>query len=112
MARSEDPLEKSQLFLSLAALIRWESKQKPASPAVLERFLREEEKTIDLDFNSKLGDRVRSFGSTGETEIIGCLVNTYLDAYDCEGIQLTEEGQKFETSSGADFDGYTGRIEF
>lgn len=72
----------------------------------------EEEKTIDLDFNSKLGDRVRSFGTTGETEIIGCLVNTYLDAYDCEGIQLTEEGQKFETSSGADFDGYTGRIEF
>ena len=27
-------------------------------------------------------------------------------------IKLTEEGQAFETSSGADFDGYTGRIEF
>lgn len=72
----------------------------------------EEEKEIDLDFNSALGDRVRSFGTTGETEIIGCLVNTYLDAYDCDGIKLTEEGQAFETSSGADFDGYTGRIEF
>ena len=74
--------------------------------------MNEDEKTIDLDFNSGLGDRVRSFGTTGENEIIGCLVNTYLDAYECDGIKLTEEGQTFETSSGADFDGYTGRIEF
>lgn len=72
----------------------------------------EEEGKIDLDFNTALGDRIRSFGTTGETEIIGCLVNTYLDAYDCEGIRLTEEGAPLETSSGADFDGYSGRIEF
>ena len=73
--------------------------------------LNEEERTIDLDFNSALGDRVRSFGTTGETEIIGCLINTYLDAYECEGIRLTEEGQVFETGHGAEFDGYTGKIE-
>lgn len=72
----------------------------------------EEEGKIDLDFNTALGDRIRSFGTTGETEIIGCLVNTYLDAYDCEGIRLTEEGAPLETSGGADFDGYSGRIEF
>lgn len=74
--------------------------------------LNEEEKTISINFNSALGDRIRSFGTTGETEIIGCLVNTYLDAYDCDGARLLEEGKALETSSGANFDGYTGRIEF
>lgn len=67
---------------------------------------------IDLDFNAALGDRIRSFGTTGETEIIGCLINTYLDAYGCDGIRLTEEGSPLETSSGANFDGYSGKIEF
>ena len=74
--------------------------------------MNEEEKTISINFNSALGDRIRSFGTTGETEIIGCLVNTYLDAYDCDGARLLEEGKALETSSGANFDGYTGRIEF
>ena len=67
---------------------------------------------IDLDFNAALGDRIRSFGTTGETEIIGCLINTYLDAYGCDGIRLTEEGSRLETSSGGNFDGYSGKIEF
>lgn len=67
---------------------------------------------IDLDFNAALGDRIRSFGTTGETEIIGCLINTYLDAYGCDRIRLTEEGSPLETSSGANFDGYSGKIEF
>ena len=71
-----------------------------------------EKRQIDLDFNTALGDRIRSFGTTGETEILGCLINTYLDAYECDGIRLTEEGAPLETSSGADFDGYSGRIEF
>ncbi len=71
-----------------------------------------EENTLSINFNSALGDRIRSFGTTGETEILGCLVNTYLDAYDCDGAKLLEEGKTFETSSGANFDGFTGRIEF
>lgn len=56
LARSDDPLEKSQLLLSLAALIRWESKQKPVTPAVLERFLREEEKTIEKEVEDLAGN--------------------------------------------------------
>ena len=71
----------------------------------------EKNMSIDLDFNVAVGDWIRSFGTTGETEIIGCLINTYLDAYECEGIRLTEEGQVFETGHGAEFDGYTGKIE-
>lgn len=72
----------------------------------------ESEKKIDLDFNTATGDRIRSMGTTGETQIIGCIVNTYLEAYACDGIRLTEEGQSLQTSHGANFDGYSGAITF
>lgn len=79
---------------------------------LLSLTVNEAEKKIDLDFNSAVGDRVRSMGTTGETEIVGCIINTYLEAYGCEGIRLTEEGQAFETSHGADLDGYSGKVTF
>ena len=79
---------------------------------LLSLTVNEIEKKIDLDFNSAVGDRVRSMGTTGETEIVGCIINTYLEAYGCEGIRLTEEGQAFETSHGADLDGYSGKVTF
>lgn len=79
---------------------------------LLSLTVNEAEKKMDLDFNSAVGDRVRSMGTTGETEIVGCIINTYLEAYGCEGIRLTEEGQAFETSHGADLDGYSGKITF
>lgn len=79
---------------------------------LLSLTVNEAEKKIDLDFNSAVGERVRSMGTTGETEIVGCIINTYLEAYGCEGIRLTEEGQAFETSHGADLDGYSGKVTF
>lgn len=79
---------------------------------LLSLTVNEMEKKMDLDFNSAVGDRIRSMGTTGETEIVGCIINTYLEAYGCEGIRLTEEGQAFMTSHGADFDGYSGKITF
>lgn len=72
----------------------------------------EAEKKMDLDFNSATGDRIRSMGTTGETQIIGCIINTYLEAYSCDGIRLTQEGQAFVTSHGANFDGYSGKMTF
>lgn len=69
-------------------------------------------KRLDLDFNSATGDRIRSMGTTGEIEIVGCIVNTYLEAYNGKEIKLTEEEQPFNTSHGADLDGYTGIISF
>lgn len=72
----------------------------------------EAERTIDLDFNTATADRINSMGTTGETEIVGCIVNTYLEAYDCTGIKLTVEGQDFVTSHGAEFSDYPGRIVF
>ena len=94
----------------------WEALQETAilteECKMLSFSFNEAEGTIDLDFNKALGDRIRSMGTTGETEIIGCLVNTFLDAYDCEKIKLTEEGAAFETGHGAEYNGYVGKIEF
>lgn len=70
------------------------------------------QKKIDLDFNGATGKRINSMGTTGETEIIGCMINTYLDSYDCEKIRITEEGQNFETSHGAVYDDYVGWMTF
>lgn len=79
---------------------------------LLSLSINEEEKKIDLDFNAATGDRIRSMGTTGETQIIGCIVNTYLEAYGCNGIRLTEEGQPLQTSHGANYDGYSGMVAF
>lgn len=69
------------------------------------------DKTLNLDFNSSTGDLIRNMGSTGEIEIIGCIVNTYLEAYDSNGIRLTEEGTSLETSHGGVIEGYCGYID-
>ena len=53
----------------------------------------EETHLIDLDFNAATGEYIRSMGTTGEIQIIGCIINTYLETYDCDGIKLTEEGK-------------------
>ena len=79
---------------------------------LLNLTVNESEKRLDLDFNIATGDRIRRMGTTGETEIVGCIVNTYLEAYACEEIRLTEEGEPFVTSHGVDFGEYSGRISF
>lgn len=71
-----------------------------------------DDQTMDLDFNHATAERINSMGTTGETEIIGCIVNTYLEAYDCVGIRLLEEGSDFVSAHGAEFKEYPGRIEF
>lgn len=72
----------------------------------------ESQKKIDLDFDSATGKRIRSMGTTGEMQIIGCIVNTFLEAYNCDSIRLTENGMPLETSHGATMDGYSGAIVF
>lgn len=67
--------------------------------------------TMELDFNSATGDRMRSMGTTGTEEILACIVDTYLDAYSCEKIKLTEEGKVLDTGDGAHLDGYMERID-
>ena len=52
---------------------------------------------LELDTDTVFGDWLRSFGTAGEREIVGCIVNTYLDAYKAEEIKITEEGQTLTT---------------
>lgn len=55
--------------------------------------LNKEENKLVLDVDNVFGERLRSQGTAGEQEILGCVANTFLDAYGCEGIKITEEGQ-------------------
>ncbi len=48
---------------------------------------------LELDVDNAFGEWLRSLGTTGEQEIISCVVNTYLDAYKAEQIKITEVGQ-------------------
>lgn len=55
--------------------------------------LDEEGGKLLLDVDSVFGERLRSQGTAGEREILGCVVNTFLDAYGCDEIKITEEGK-------------------
>lgn len=70
------------------------------------------DQTLNLDFNAATAERINRMGTTGEAEIVGCIINTYLEAYNCTGIRLTVEGEEFVTSHGAEFTDYPGRITF
>ena len=65
----------------------------------------ENNKTIDLDMNTEVGERIRSMGTTGKDEILTCIVNSYLDTYNCEKLKLTENGQALDTGD-TELDGY------
>ncbi|MEF9998650.1 MAG: GerMN domain-containing protein [Lachnospiraceae bacterium] len=67
------------------------------------------DKTIDLDANQAFGDYIRTMGSTGEQEILACVVNTYLEACGCDKIKITEEEKVLETNN-ATLDYYMGMI--
>ena len=80
--------------------------------SLLNLEVNEAEGKIDLDFNAATANRINSMGTTGQTEILGCMINTYLEAYGCDKIRLTEEGEGFVTSHGASFNEYVGKFTF
>ena len=67
-------------------------------------------KSLDADFNEAFGAYVCSMGTTGEYYTIGSIVNTFLDAYGCEKIKITVEGNTLE-SGHAEYPGYMNRFE-
>ena len=67
-------------------------------------------KSLDVDFNEAFGAYVCSMGTTGEYYTIGSIVNTFLDAYGCEKIKITVEGNTLE-SGHAEYPGYMNRFE-
>lgn len=48
---------------------------------------------LELDVDQIFGEKLRSYGTSGENVLMGCVVNTYLDAYKAGSIKITEEGQ-------------------
>ena len=66
--------------------------------------------SLDVDFNEAFDTYVSSMGTTGEYYTIGSVVNTFLDAYGCEQIKITVEGNTLE-SGHAEYPGYMNRFE-
>lgn len=66
--------------------------------------------SLEIDFNEAFGAYVCSMGTTGEYYTIGSVVNTFLDAYGCEKIKITVEGNTLE-SGHAEYPRYMNRFE-
>ncbi len=48
---------------------------------------------LALDMNEAFLMQIYTMGTTGERMLIGCLINTFLSAYDCECVMLTVDGE-------------------
>ncbi len=66
--------------------------------------------SIELDLNNAFAAYVSNMGSTGEYYTVGALVNTFLDAYECEQIRITVDGEVLSTGH-AEYPGYLARFE-
>lgn len=66
--------------------------------------------SIELDLNSAFAAYVSNMGSTGEYYTVGALVNTFLDAYECEQIRITVDEEVLSTGH-AEYPGYLARFE-
>ena len=66
--------------------------------------------SIELDLNSAFATYVSNMGTTGEYYTVGALVNTFLDAYECERIRITVDGNALSTGH-AEYPGYLSRFE-
>ena len=52
---------------------------------------------LNLDFNQAFLDQLRTYGTAGERMMIGCVVNTFLNAYDVETVYITVNGEIMES---------------
>ena len=52
---------------------------------------------ITVDFNEAFGRVICSMGTIGEMLVMGSVVNTFLDAFDCETFSFTVEGKTLES---------------
>lgn len=67
-------------------------------------------KSLNLDLNQAFSDFLQSLGSTGEYMVVGSVCNTFLDAYDCNQVQITVEGNALTTGH-AEYPGYMFRFD-
>ena len=53
--------------------------------------------TLEADFNDALRQSLLPMGTAGEYVLMGCVVNTFLTAYQADAITITVEGEVLET---------------
>lgn len=52
---------------------------------------------LDIDFNEKFRETLFSLGTSGERIFMGSVINTFLRAYDADGVKITVEGSSLES---------------
>lgn len=70
----------------------------------------EGKKALQLDVSEKFSTYLNGQGSSGEYLTVGCICNTFLDAFDGETIRITVDGKKLETEH-AEYPGYMSKYE-
>lgn len=73
----------------------------------LEEAEKDGERVLNIDFTQEFGSYVGSMGSSGEYMILGSVCNTFLNAYGCEKIKITVEGEVLSTGHN-EYPGYFG----
>ena len=68
------------------------------------------EKALKIDLNKEYLKELQSMGSSGEYMLMGSVCNTFLDAYECNKIQVTVDNQEIVTGY-TDYLGYMGKFE-
>ena len=76
----------------------------------LEKTTVDGKQTLLLDLNDAFASYISSMGSTGEYFVMGSICNTFLDAYDCDQIQITVGGDTLSTGH-AEYPGYMSKFE-
>ncbi|WP_101695482.1 GerMN domain-containing protein [Dorea phocaeensis] len=66
--------------------------------------------SLDLDMNQAFQKFLQSMGTAGEYVVMGSVTNTFLNAYDCEQVKITVEGQTLATGH-AEYPGYMTKFE-
>ena len=56
-----------------------------------------EDTELYVDLSDGFQNFIRNMGTSGEYMIMGGVVNTFLDAYECETVQITIDGETFAT---------------
>lgn len=66
---------------------------------------------LKLDLSSNFKDSVRSMGTAGEILTIGAVVNSFLDTFQAEAIQITVDGGTLETGHEV-YEGYMTHMDY
>lgn len=70
----------------------------------------DDKESIELDLNKAFATYISNMGSTGEYYVVGALCNTFLNAYECEQIRITVDGEVLSTGH-AEYPGYLAKFE-